>query len=49
MPASAAKSALVRRWVRDLSFAEAMRRADGWIPSEVAEYILRHGLYGAHR
>lgn len=49
MPASAAKSALVRRWVRDLSFAEAMRRADGWISSEVAEYILRHGLYGAHR
>lgn len=49
MPATDARSAVIRRLVRGKPFAEAMRLTEGWISSDTAEYILRHGLYGAHR
>lgn len=49
MPPTDARSEVIRKLVRELPFAEAMRRIEGWISPDTAEHILRHGLYGAHR
>lgn len=49
MPSSDAKSEVIRRLVREESFAEAMRRTEGWLTPDTAEYILRNGLYDAQR
>ena len=38
----------VRRLIRKLPFAVAMKCVDGWLPLEVAAYMRGRGLYGAH-
>lgn len=48
MAPHAASATEVRRAVRALPFPDAMRHLDGWLALPVADYIRRHGLYGAH-
>ena len=38
----------VRRLIRTLPFAAAMKCVDGWLPLGVAAYMRGRGLYGAH-